>query len=429
MTPHHPSPAGRSSEERSPAGFRPVPRTGVIYVSHRAAELGFRYGHPEWANLGQGSPETGALPEGAARLDTLTFHPSQYEYAPLAGDRELRQAVAEFYNAVYRAGRKSLYTADNVAISGGGRSGLTRIAAALGSVNMGHVIPDYTAYEELLTIFRAFTPIPLPLPVDRGYHLTAAELDERIASLGLGALLISNPCNPTGAHVRGEELEKWCAVARARECAIVFDEFYSHYLYGEGVPESGMVSAAACVEDVEKDPVIVVDGLTKNWRYPGMRVSWTLGPSAVIDALASAGSFLDGGASHPMQRAAIPLLDPALSLRETAAIRAAFTAKRAYVLERLAAMGLRVDVAPEGAFYCWVSLRDLPETLRDGMAFFESALREKVIVVPGEFFDVNPGKRRAAASRYKEFVRVSFGPDRATLRRGMDGLERAIAAA
>ena len=54
----------------------------------------------------------------------------------------------------------------------------------------------------------------------------------------------------------------------------------------------------------KRDPVIIVDGLTKNWRYPGWRISWTLGPKAVIEAIASAGSFLDGGANHPFQNAA-----------------------------------------------------------------------------------------------------------------------------
>ena len=73
-----------------------------------------------------------------------------------------------------------------------------------------------------------------------------------------------------------------------------------------------MVSAAAFVEDVETDPIIIVDGLTKNWRYPGWRISWTLGPKAVIETIASAGSFLDGGANHPFQNVAAALLNPAL---------------------------------------------------------------------------------------------------------------------
>ena len=41
-------------------------------------------------------------------------------------------------------------------------------------------------------------------------------------------------------------------------------------------------------------------------------------------------------------------------------------------------------------------MRNLPsDCLNDGMGFFKAALEKKVIVVPGEFFDVNPGKRRA----------------------------------
>ena len=46
-------------------------------------------------------------------------------------------------------------------------------------------------------------------------------------------------------------------------------------------------------------------GLTKNWRYPGWRTTWVLGPRSVIEAVTSSGSFLDGGGSRPLQRAAI----------------------------------------------------------------------------------------------------------------------------
>ena len=70
------------------------------------------------------------------------------------------------------------------------------------------------------------------------------------------------------------------------------------------------MSAARYVDDVESDPVIIVDGLTKNWRYPGWRLSWTVGPSMVVEAIASPGSFLDGGANHPIQEQALKLLEP-----------------------------------------------------------------------------------------------------------------------
>src|SRR5690606_6144837 len=116
--------------------FREVPRTGVIYVMHRATQCGFSYDSPEWANLGQGAPETGPLPGAPSRIEQLTINPSHQEYGPIAGQVVLRQKVADLYNFLYRQGKRSQYTYENVSISGGGRVALTRIAAALGNINM-----------------------------------------------------------------------------------------------------------------------------------------------------------------------------------------------------------------------------------------------------------------------------------------------------
>jgi aspartate/methionine/tyrosine aminotransferase len=187
-----------------------------------------------------------------------------------------------------------------------------------------------------------------------------------------------------------------------------------------------MVSAAEYVEDVERDPVVIVDGLTKNWRYPGWRISWTLGPKAVIEAIASAGSFLDGGANHPFQNAALPLLDPVNAAAETLAIQQHFGHKRTLVLDRLKALNIDVEATPVGAFYVWANLARLPAPLDDGMSFFRECLKEKVIIVPGVFFDVNPGNRRSQA-RYKNYCRISFGPELDKLELGLAAFARVIA--
>jgi hypothetical protein len=312
-----------------------------------------------------------------------------------------------------------------VSIASGGRLALTRLASALGNINMGHFIPDYTAYEELLSVFKAFTPIPILLDAADGYKISTAELKEEILGRGLSALLVSNPSNPTGQLMEGAELAAWCALARECQCSMIFDEFYSHYIYTGTPDRPKMVSAAEYVEDVEHDPVVIVDGLTKNWRYPGWRISWTLGPTAVIDAIASAGSFLDGGANHPFQNAALPLLDPANAAAETLAIQQHFGRKRALVLERLQALDIGVEAVPVGAFYVWANLARLPAPLDDGMSFFRECLKEKVIVVPGVFFDVNPGNRRSQA-RYKNYCRISFGPEMEKLELGLDAFARVI---
>lgn len=409
--------------------FRKVPRTGVIYVTNEAAAAGYDPSDPEWSNLGQGQPESGVLPGAPPRLEAVEISPDSHEYAPVPGIWELREAVASYYNQMYRRGMPSLYSAENVAICGGGRASLTRAVASLGQINLGHFLPDYTAYEELLDIFRLVTPIPILLGREVGYRFTTEDLRREILGRGLAALLLSNPCNPMGKLVAGQDLADWVGIARELDCALLFDEFYSHYIWTEaaGSENPPTVSAARYVEDVDHDPVVLFDGLTKNWRYPGWRVTWTVGPKAVIQAVASAGSFLDGGGSKPLQRAAVPLLDPERVAAETAAIRRAFLPKRQLLIDRARELGFGVDGLPDGTFYLFVSLRDLPHGISDGMAFFRAALEHRVICVPGLFFDVNPGRRRSQRlSRFRQHVRLSFGPPIGEVSRGLDRLESMI---
>jgi hypothetical protein len=405
-------------------GFRAVPFTGVIYVMAEAARQGYRHGHPDWCNLGQGMPETGPLPGAPPRVQHVDISLDDQEYAPIPGIWELRRAVAELYNQLYRQDRPSKYTERNVCICGGGRASLTRAVAALGHINLGHFLPDYTAYEELLDIFKAFTAIPILLDPAKGYQFGLDDLRREITGRGLSALLLSNPCNPTGKVIRGAELADWVATARELQCSLLVDEFYSHYVWADG---GEMVSAARYVEDVETDPIVLFDGFTKNWRYPGWRCSWIVGPQQVIDAVSSSGSFLDGGGSKPLQRSAVPLLAPDVACGETAAIQRAFGRKRRILLDGLREAGMRFDLEPEGTFYCWADLSGLPGGLADGMTLFRALLEHKVICVPGEFFDVNPGKRRSnRPSRFKSYMRFSFGAEEGQVVAGVERIQKAV---
>lgn len=410
-----------------PSAFRPVPRTGVIYVMTEAERLGFKMHHPEWCNLGQGQPDTGELPGAPARRKQLVIEQLDQDYAPVGGLWELREAIAGLYNKLLRRGMPSQYSAENVAVSGGGRVSLMRACAAVGAINLGHFLPDYTAYEELLDIFRRFTPIPILLDPESGYRFSSEQLEREILGRGLGAILMSNPCNPTGKLVHGAALAEWVGLARSLDCTLMLDEFYSHYIWEGDEP---IVSAAKYVEDVERDPVVIFDGLTKNWRYPGWRVTWTVGPRKVIEAITSAGSFLDGGGSAPMQRAASEILDVAYVEQETLAIRAAFRHKRDLLVQGLRKLGVRFAAEPEGTFYAWGDLSQLPPSVNTGETFFRAALQKKVITVPGTFFDVDPGQRRhGRPSRFRHHVRFSFGPELARMEEALRRLGEVVAEA
>ena len=397
---------------------------GVIYVVAEAAKLGFWNGHPDWSNLGQGQPEVGPIDGAPPRFSKIELDPNDHAYGPVGGTDELRQRVAEHYNRLYRKGKRSQYTKDNVTIAAGGRLVLTRVFATLGSINLGYQLPDYTAYEDMIDYHRhRITPFGVVTTVDGGFVMSPPGFESAIGRYDLNAFLLSNPCNPTGQLVQGEALAKYVDISRRNECALILDEFYSHYVYTvDGKAGVGPVSAAEYVDDVESDRVVVIDGLTKSYRYPGLRVGWALGPADIIERMNRAASAIDGGPGIACQKAALEILEPDVADRETNAVRTVFTRKRNIMLQRLRAMGIRCEVPPSGTFYVWADIGSLREPLNDADVFFRKALERKVMTVPGRFFDVNPGKERSGASPYKTWVRFSFGPPEENMVMGLERL-------
>jgi len=131
-----------------------------------------------------------------------------------------------------------------------------------------------------------------------------------------------------------------------------------------------------------------------------------------------------------MQRAAIPLLGREHADAEARSIQRTFGEKREQMRTGLEALGIEVEPTPAGGFYCWGHLGGLPEGLRTGGELFAAGLDEGVIVVPGRFFDINPGQRRPdRPSRFQPFARFSFGPSAEEIERGLEKLGRIIARA
>ncbi|KAA1469373.1 PLP-dependent transferase [Dentipellis sp. KUC8613] len=415
-------------EETVPGILHPG-STGVIYCSDRAMANGFNYASShEWSNLGQGAPEVGPIPDSAERPTSIQYPLDALEYAPTTGVKDLRQAVADLYNHTYRQGKKSQYTFENVCIVPGGRAGLSRVAAVIGDVYCSYQVPDYTAYDQVLSAFRRLVPVPTALEPENHYRLDLNQVKKDIRTQGLAVLIASNPRNPTGQVIAGKDLKDLVSLSRDSATTLILDEFYSWYIYHEKEQDMGKsVSSAEYIEDVNSDSVVIIDGLTKNWRLPGWRICWVVGPKNLITALSQSGSFLDGGANHPLQLAAIPLLRPEHVQQEKLALQRHFKAKRDHVLKRLHEMRLDVEVPPVSTFYIWLNLEKLPDPLNNGLTFFEELLKEKTIVIPGIFFDINPAHRRNLfSSPCHHFVRLSFGPPIEDLDKGLDAIGRVL---
>lgn len=201
-----------------------------------------------------------------------------------------------------------------------------------------------------------FAAIPSPLSEEDGYHIHPDKIAEEIAR-GTSVILTSNPRNPTGKVVKNPELAQIQDICRGR-ATLVMDEFYGGYNYTSDC-DGTTVSAADNVEDVDEDDVLLIDGLTKRFRLPGLRIAWIVGPKEFIKAIGSCGSYLDGGANVPFQEAAIPMLEPTRVLQEMKALQTHFRNKRDYVIQRLRDMGFIIKNIPDSTFCAYISFRNL----------------------------------------------------------------------
>ena len=390
---------------------RYVPYMGVIWTVNEASKLGFYNGHPDWCNVGQGQPEVGTIEGAPDRIESLKLQPSDAAYGPVGGTLEVREAIADWVNRTYRKGM-SQYTAENVSFACGGRLALTRLYSIFkDGARIAYKNPDYTAYEDYLYPLRHNCElIELRAEEKDGFTVPVERFENFMHDVRPNAFVFSNPCNPTGQVIKDEAMDRYINAARKENCLLGADEFYATFSYNEdGSPAEKAVSALPYVKDINRDPVIVFDGLTKGFRYPGWRAGWAIGPKYLIEMINRAASAVDGGPSTMVQRGVIEELAEGHAEAELLATRKEFAVKRKMMMEGLAELGIHTPAnQPLGTFYLWASIENLPGKLSDADYFFHACLQKKVITVPGHFFDVRPFRVRPTNEPYRHWVRFSY---------------------
>jgi aspartate/methionine/tyrosine aminotransferase len=209
---------------------------------------------------------------------------------------------------------------------------------------------------------------------------------------------------------------------KANNCLLIIDEFYSKFIYTK---TGTILSSSKYIIDVEKDGVVIIDGLSKGYRYPGFRLAWLIGPKEIIDKANCAGSFLDGGCSHPIQEFATSMINPSTASKEAKVISDLFKLKRDYLIKELTEIGFVIPNKVNGAFYLWCRLDNLKPELRDGINFTQIALQNKLISIPGEYFDINPDAKRQT-TKFQNYIRFSYGPSMEVMERGIDIIRKMV---
>ncbi len=362
--------------------------------------LGFGVGEPDFATPAHIlAAAKRALDEGATR------------YTSVRGIAPLRRAIARD-SAARRGGVR--HDEAEIVVSVGAKHSLFNLCFALLGPGDQAIVPTpcWVSYPEQCRLAGA-EPVLVETTAAEGFKLTPARLRAALTPR-TRALFLCTPSNPTGAAYSADELLALAAVLREHPLWIVVDEIYATLVYG-GFEQRSLLELAPDL----RERLIVVDGVSKRFAMTGFRIGWLLASRAVASACDALQGQTTTSPPAVSQYAALAALEgPAEPIE---AMRRAFEARRALVLELLGALpGLRCR-APEGAFYVFIDVREqLGRTLAgrvvsDDLALAELLLDEaQVAVVPGSAFCA-PGH-----------LRLSYAASEQDLREGMARIARVL---
>ncbi|MHB1431271.1 MAG: pyridoxal phosphate-dependent aminotransferase [Streptosporangiaceae bacterium] len=345
--------------------------------------IGFGAGEPDFATPGY-------IVDAARRA---CDEPRFYKYTPTPGLPELRAAIAA------KTARDSGFEVEpsQVLVTNGGKQAVYQAFATLLDPGDEALLPTphWTTYPEAITLAGG-TPVPVLTDESTGY-LTSVEQLERHRTARTKLLVFVSPSNPTGAvyppHLVAE-IGQWAA---RNGIWVVTDEIYEHLVYGNATFTSIPVAAPEIT-----DRCVVLNGVAKTYAMTGWRVGWMIGPADVITAATNLQSHATSNVCNIAQAAALAAVSGDLSA--VAQMRTAFDRRRQRMTQMLNEMPGVVCPLPEGAFYCYPSVKDLIGRELGGQRIESSAQLAEIVleqaevaVVPGEAFGT-PGYFRLSAA-------------------------------
>lgn len=303
-------------------------------------------------------------------------------YTAARGLPALREAIAGFYQDRYQV----QIDPERILVTPGGSGALLLASSLLVDPGKHWLLadPGYPCNRHFLRLVEGAAQL-VPVGPETSYQLTPELVARQWNADSVGAL-VASPANPTGTVLSAAQLAALSQSLKARGGHLVVDEIYHGLTYGMD---------AASVLQVD-DEAFVLNSFSKYYGMTGWRLGWLVAPPQAVRELEKLAQNLYISASSIAQHAALACFEP-----ESIAIfeqrRAAFRERRDYLLPALRALGFRVEVEPEGAFYLYA---DVSAFTDDAQAFCAHFLEtEHVAFTPGLDF----GHHRA-----NEHVRLAY---------------------
>ena len=357
-------------------------------------------------HLNIGQPD---IPTPTSMIDAVKkYDGAVLKYTDSRGLNNTLETFIEYYSSIGIE-----FDAKDMIITNGGSEALLFSFISICDIGDEIIVPSpyYSNYNSFADISHVKLS-PVLSTLENNYKLPSAMELEKAITNKTKAILISNPCNPTGAVYTKDELLNLLNLAKKYNLYIISDEVYREYVYDNLTPMS--------IYDLnyEKERIILIDSLSKRYSACGAR----------IGVIASKNrELMDNILKLGQSRLCIPLLEQimASSILEVPKeyiinTQRLYEKRRNAVIDALSKVDGVQFSNPRGAFYIIVRL-----PIKDSDHFSKWLLSDYSL--NGETIMVAPAAKFYGIEGYGlNEIRISYCLDEAVLIRGINILNEAL---
>lgn len=322
-------------------------------------------------SLGVGEPDF-QTPWHIRKAGISSLERGRTKYSANRGTMELRREISAYLKRRYGLEYKS---ESEILVTVGGSEAIDGAIRAIVSPGDEVIIPQpsYVCYEPI-TALAGGVPVIIETKAENDFKVTAEELKKAITPK-TKALILPYPCNPTGAVMEREDLERIAEVLKDTDIIVISDEIYSELTYCE----SPHVSPASVPNMRER--TITVNGFSKAYSMTGWRLGYACGPEEIMKQITKIHQYAIMCAPTTSQYAAVEALRN--GDEEIEKMRNEYDRRRRLIVHGFNKLGLTCR-EPKGAFYAFPCIES---TGLSSDEFCEKLLQsKKVAVVPGTAF-------------------------------------------
>lgn len=315
-------------------------------------------------------------------------------YTDNFGLLELRNEICN-----YLSNRNINYDLKEVCVTVGGSEALYSTISSL--INKGDKVliptPSYPAYENIVKILGGEV---VNYELDEDFSINIGKLVSTIKKDKIKYMILSYPCNPTGAILSKGQYESLVEIIKSFEITVITDELYEALCYDK------YYSIAMC--DNIKDKVIYIGGFSKMFSVTGIRVGFIAATEKYLKEIAKVHQYNVSCTNSIGQYGVLEGLKNSLHTVEK--MKEEFIKRKIYVENRLSSMGMDL-YSPKGAFYIFPSIKRFNISSEE---FCNKLLKEeKVACVPGDAFGCGG----------EGYIRISYCYSMDELKNALDKLE------